>query len=1518
MPDFLPGLPGAALLAKAGGQVLGVVRGHAERRLDVVPADVLLSDQEFRTLAGGQSGAVRGDATPLATLLEPAREPLPPDCPDWSLLMPRHAVVAFLERDDALARLRTWADEPWPLSVAVVTGEGGTGKTRLAGELCVELAGTGWDAGFLGSPHGAAGLDVLRPTLLAVEHPEPSAGAIGDLVRRLGERPHHPRVRILLLTREPAEGEWWQRLERAATTGDGPRALNTITVQLDRLPTPERRVEHVEAAMRAFAPPRAVRPELFDPGDGDPLRVQLAALMRLRGDEGGAGEELFARFLAYEQEQWMTVWPDDREPVDAVTARQAVALVTLTKPTGEELPELLSAVPRLRDHDLRVAMSEWLVRLFPGEERLSALGPDVVAERFLASVDGLDALVRAVRDLPGCTGEHVVRMLDVLRVSSAAPAVRGALRALLIGRLDTLLPTPEHARHLGEQVRDQLDAALRLFRGDPEVAAAVAGLGSRDAAVDGPGASGLAVTELLVEHLRTAGSPARLAGALAEQGARLAAAGRVEEAVAASAEAVEIFAATPSHETAAGRAEALFRLSACSLLAGDPGAALKPAEEAAARFRVLSEEDGRFAARGECAHHNLACGLMRAGRLGAAVAAFEGAGGDAEVAERLKGIVAVLPGGAGRVSLPPSATVAGQGWAPRPLPPFGALDDGLRAELAAKLTAALATAVGGPGDHGGTAPVDHGGTASRDRGRVAWGDRGIARRLAWLAGWLDGRGWAGEAVLCAAEAVPRLRELAVDDPSLLPELSAGAGLLGRLYGERGDRAAAAAFAGEAVAASRALVVLEPGEHRRELARRLLDLGECLIAGGRAQEALAALMEAVIVTRSAGAPAGELAVRGHRLLGGCLAAVERLGDAVAQLETAAGLHEAVTSDAALTGDETRADSEARADDEARERGGAELSWRAAVLAEAGWLRGLLEAQDPAAAWSHEPTEAGRADAASWTEPAALVAYLERLLEGGLTTDELIVQLRALVSGVERAGALSGWSEPYERLGDCLTAFVQETDEGEAAVEGAELAVRVFRGLGVLDPERFRARLGEALGTLGTLERACGRPAGAALEQAVYLLDEGAALVRALSEYAEALLGERRLVEALAHAERAADLCDELADPVAAAMTYAVLGSTLVDLDRPQDALEAVAWSEAEQERTETDDDVRWSAVRATTEHVRGVVARGFGRTREAVTHLTQTVDTLQALPPTPARRLRAAEAAMVLVDDLLLDGRAGEAIHYARIAVQGETDQGDHTVGHLLALQRLLRCHLMLGEPAQAQPLVEDLITAARTRDDRTSRAVLADSLTQSAELLPLLKLDDGTRAEGRAREAIEVYDELLAAGVDAAGVHTGRAMAGMSLGAALALQDKHADAVQPLGEAVAALERWAFGDPVLTGHLAKGMLMLGDALIDAGRALEASVVLHRGTHVIEDDLLSAVAHAQLGLCRKELGHHETAEEALRTADRLLRGLLARGRDDDLVAMLGEVLRGRLELLRQTGRADEAAQVERDLDRYASL
>jgi hypothetical protein len=168
--------------------------------------------------------------------------------------------------------------------------------------------------------------------------------------------------------------------------------------------------------------------------------------------------------------------------------------------------------------------------------------------------------------------------------------------------------------------------------------------------------------------------------------------------------------------------------------------------------------------------------------------------------------------------------------------------------------------------------------------------------------------------------------------------------------------------------------------------------------------------------------------------------------------------------------------------------------------------------------------------------------------------------------------------------------------------------------------------------------------------------------------------------------------------------------------------------------------------------------------------------------------------------------------------------------------------------------------------------------------------------------------------MNAQALHTSRAGACLTLAAALRMRDLPADAVKPLREAVAALERYAPGNPPLSGLLARAMLMLGDALMESGRPLEAGLVFHRGTQVTRDPLARAVAHTRLGFCQQELGRDDAADAALRVAAGLLRELLAGDGDEGLADLLRDVLRGRLALAEKAGgqgRAGRRAKASRD-------
>jgi Tetratricopeptide repeat/Anaphase-promoting complex subunit 5 len=153
----------------------------------------------------------RAEAHEAAKRVEPAARRLGPA----SLLDPVLAVVPFAGRQKELDALLAWCEDDAASPVQLVTGGGGTGKTRLSLELrrLLEDAG-GWrsaevdagtEASALGAERAVAG---GRRLLLVVDYADARAGLSGLLA---GVAREPGRVRVLLLARQA--GEWWQRLE---------------------------------------------------------------------------------------------------------------------------------------------------------------------------------------------------------------------------------------------------------------------------------------------------------------------------------------------------------------------------------------------------------------------------------------------------------------------------------------------------------------------------------------------------------------------------------------------------------------------------------------------------------------------------------------------------------------------------------------------------------------------------------------------------------------------------------------------------------------------------------------------------------------------------------------------------------------------------------------------------------------------------------------------------------------------------------------------------------------------------------------------------------------------------------------------------------------------------------------------------------------------------------------------------------------------------------------------------------
>ena len=216
-------MSGAGLIADS--HLVAVITVDPARYQDLlvaVPVGPLLADPGFRARLAAHG--VQAEAAPVGAgwylqlqtvSLAPAYRPVSRrfrPVPS-TLLRPEHGLVPFLGRQAVLEQIDGWCQGPPGTPVLLVTGRGGSGKSRPGREACLQMLLAGRDAGIADDQlrDGVATTLLQRPTLLMIDDADLRIGLISALVDYLRRDDAGPPVALLLAR---AAGAWWDRLVR--------------------------------------------------------------------------------------------------------------------------------------------------------------------------------------------------------------------------------------------------------------------------------------------------------------------------------------------------------------------------------------------------------------------------------------------------------------------------------------------------------------------------------------------------------------------------------------------------------------------------------------------------------------------------------------------------------------------------------------------------------------------------------------------------------------------------------------------------------------------------------------------------------------------------------------------------------------------------------------------------------------------------------------------------------------------------------------------------------------------------------------------------------------------------------------------------------------------------------------------------------------------------------------------------------------------------------------------------------
>lgn len=459
--------------------------GWRHDRLQAIPTQAILRPEINQLL-------VEADAVPQQAfdcpIIKPALIPTDLEAPhvpvSW-FFQSRRAVVPFVEegRIDLMASLDSWCEAAEPLGVKHLVGGAGSGKTRVAAELCERMARRpGWITGFSSErvQDQWAVFTPNRSLLIVFDYVHQWEQEVQTFLARIttliDEGRLKSKVRILLLSR--SEGDLIERCDYRSVLATLQRRSQAFTIEIQSYAfTGDQRQAHLEAAFRAFCSPvfspitDPILPDVTDPQYSSPLLVHIAAYFGSQGDpvpSPGTSDIQFAlvnQLLQRESDIWLNLMNENGAKTfrSRGQAAAAVLILSLTRPRLEEAAALLTAsldfdgTNPLDRSDAVKAVS----RLYPSSDtaaadptrmdRVGALEPDLILEHLLATFPDRNRLLSKLHDHEMLRAPHRARFLQVLALSrDHYPAVETDFQKYIESVLSSLVEEDGDTSSLGE------------------------------------------------------------------------------------------------------------------------------------------------------------------------------------------------------------------------------------------------------------------------------------------------------------------------------------------------------------------------------------------------------------------------------------------------------------------------------------------------------------------------------------------------------------------------------------------------------------------------------------------------------------------------------------------------------------------------------------------------------------------------------------------------------------------------------------------------------------------------------------------------------------------------------------------------------------------------------------------------------------------------------------------------------------------------------------------------------------